>query len=365
MTRIQFNVLRNICGESLMFKPKYKYTDTLVELLTKIAAAREVILSSPLIPRWEVSLRKDAIIRSAHSSTSIEGNNLSLKQVSELAAGRKIMAARKDKQEVLNYLKVLEKLDEFAKDGIITEAVVRNIQKTLTHDTLEDPKDSGVYRSERNKYVVVGNKLTGEISFRPPSNRELLSLMKDYIKWLNSTGVNKLDPVIVAGIAHYEFVRIHPFVDGNGRTARIIAAIILRIRGFDTKQFFCLDDYYDMDRADYYHALGTVDPKKRDLTKWLEYFVQGVAVSISAVREKVARLSSERTRRKNKGQIALDERQMRIVEYINNNGSITIGKIASMFKITRQAALKEIDKMIKIEVVKRKGRAKASYYIMR
>ncbi|EKD28452.1 MAG: hypothetical protein ACD_79C00296G0009, partial [uncultured bacterium] len=94
-----------------MFKPKYRYTDKIVELLTKISAAREVILNSPLIPRWEVSLRKDAIIRSAHSSTSIEGNNLSLEQVSALAAGRKIMAKRKDKQEVLNYIKVLEKLD--------------------------------------------------------------------------------------------------------------------------------------------------------------------------------------------------------------------------------------------------------------
>lgn len=75
-----------------MFQPKFSYTDKIVELLTKIAAAREVILNSPLIPRWEVSLRKDAIIRSAHSSTSIEGNNLSLEQVSALAAGRKIMS---------------------------------------------------------------------------------------------------------------------------------------------------------------------------------------------------------------------------------------------------------------------------------
>lgn len=345
-----------------MFQPKYSYTDKIVELLTKISAAREVILNSPLIPRWEVSLRKDAIIRSAHSSTSIEGNNLSLDQVSALAEGRKIMARRKDRQEVLNYIKVLEKLDVLTKNGVITETVVKNIQKMLTVDTLDDPEDSGVYRSERNKYVVVGNRLTGEISFRPPSNKELPGLMKDYVQWANSAAAHKLNPIIMAGAAHYEFVRIHPFVDGNGRTARVIASLLLCVRGFDTKQFFCLDDYYDMDRKGYYQALKTVDPSKRDLTMWLEYFVEGVAVSITAVRERVVKLSSERARIKNKGQIALTERQMKIVEYINHAGKITVNEISKMFKITRQAALKEINKMIELEIIKREGHARASFY---
>jgi len=348
-----------------MFKPKYKYTDKIIELLTKIAAAREIILNSPLIPRWEVSLRKDAIIRSAHSSTSIEGNNLSLEQVSELAAGRKIMAKRRDKEEVLNYIKVLEKLDVLAKDGEVTEEVMKNIHQMLTVNTLEDAQDCGAYRCEKNKYVVVGNRLTGEISFRPPTNKELPQLMQDYVEWLNSVNTQKLDPVIFAGIAHYEFVRIHPFVDGNGRTARVIAAFILRIRGFDTKQFFCLDDYYDMDRNEYYQALRTVDPKKRDITKWLEYFVEGVAVSIDSVRERVVRLSSERARIKKKGQIALTERQMRIVEYINKNNQINTNDMTLLFKISRQAALKELGKMVKLGIVKREGQARASYYVLK
>ncbi|MGV8057024.1 MAG: Fic family protein [Smithellaceae bacterium] len=348
-----------------MFKPKFKYTDHMIGLLTRIAAAREVILNAPLIPRWEISLRRDAIIRSAHSSTSIEGNNLSLEQVSDLAAGRKIMAQRKDKEEVLNYIRALEKLDTLPQKGAITETVIKKIQKMLTVNTLEDSLDCGAYRSERNKYVVVGNRLTGEISFRPPANEELPGLMVDYIQWLNSDETRKLDPVVLAGIAHYEFVRIHPFVDGNGRTARVIAALILRVRGFDTKQFFCLDDYYDMDRSEYYKALRTVHTQKRDLTRWLEYFVEGVAVSIDAVRERVARLSIERIRTKKKGQIALSERQMRIVESIHKNGKISVSDLAGMFKITRQAALKEIGKMVAMEVVRREGQARASYYVMR
>jgi Fic family protein len=248
---------------------------------------------------------------------------------------------------------------------VVTEDVIKKIQFLLTKNTLEDEADCGLYRSERNKYVVVGNRLTGEISFRPPGNEDVPRLMQDFVKWLNADRSAALDPVVQAGIAHYEFVRIHPFVDGNGRTGRVIGALILRMRGFDSKQFFCLDDYYDMDRQEYYQALRTVDPVKRDMAGWIEYFIEGVAVSINAVRERVARLSVERTRAKKKGQIALTERQMRIVEFINANSRITISDIVSMFKISRQAALKEIGKLVELDVVKRKGQARASFYDMK
>ena len=120
-----------------------------------------------------------------------------------------------------------------------------------------------------------------------------------------------------------------------------------------------------MDRTEYYMALRAVHLQKRDLTRWLEYFVEGVAVSIDAVRERVARLSAERVRTKTKGQITLTERQMRIVEYINKNGKITVGDVATLFKISRQAALKEIGKLVALEIVRWEGRARASYYVMR
>src|SRR4030043_1828519 len=97
-----------------MFRPNFRYTDKIVNDLTQIAVARELILNSPLIPKWEITLRREAIIRSAHSSTSIEGNRLSLEQVSDLAHGREVMATRKDKQEVKNYLNVLERIDKLA-----------------------------------------------------------------------------------------------------------------------------------------------------------------------------------------------------------------------------------------------------------
>ncbi|MCG2717204.1 MAG: Fic family protein [Nanoarchaeota archaeon] len=344
-----------------MFKPRFRYTNKIVRLLTKISMAKEVILHSPLIPRWEVALRGEAIIHSAHSSTSIEGNRLSLEQVSNLAQGREVIATRKDKQEVLNYLKVLRNLGKISKENKISEKDILSIHRMLTKDTLENPSDCGTYRK---RYVVVENMLTGEVMFRPPKNEEVPKLIKNLIKWINSEEAKEIDPVIEAGITHYEFVRVHPFVDGNGRTARVLATLVLYKRDFDTKQFFCLDDYYDSDRQAYYQALQGVDQKRLDLTKWLKYFVEGVNVSIEVVKERVIRLGSERLKKTKRGQIALTERQMQIVEHINLNGKITNRDVRSMFKISDEGALKEIKKLLKLGVIKSRGKGRALHYVL-
>jgi len=343
----------------MMFKPNFRYTNKIVNNLLEISTAREVILNSPFIPKWEVTLRREAIIRNAHSSTAIEGNNLSLVQVSDIAQGREVMASRKDKQEVLNYLKVLENLGKITDGKKITQKDVLSIHRILTKETLENNSDCGKYR---NRYVVVGNRLTKEIIFKPPSNKDVPKLMKALVEWLNSEEAKELDSVIEAGIAHYEFVRIHPFVDGNGRTARVLATLILYLRGFDTKQFFCLDDYYDSDRQAYYKALQGVDQKTLDLTGWLEYFVKGVNISINTVKERVIRLSSERLRKTKRGQIALTERQMKIIEFINQNGRIRNRDIREMFDISNRAAMNEISKLLDMKVLRRIGKGRNTRY---
>lgn len=345
-----------------MFQPKFTYSNTIVRLLTRISSAREIILNSPLIPKWEVTLRREAVIQSAHSSTSIEGNRLSLEQVSALAHGREVMATRKDKQEVLNYLNVLENIDALTKKSSLSEQDILSIHRMVTKDALDNPDDCGAYR---NRYVVVANRLTRQVIFRPPDNEDVPVLIKDLVEWINMGEAKELDPVIEAGISHYEFVRIHPFVDGNGRTARVLATLILYLRGFDTKQFFCLDDYYDSDRQAYYTALRTVDQNTGDLTTWLEYFVEGVSVSIEVVKERVARLSSERLRKAARGQIALTERQMMIVEFINVHGAITNRNIREMFKISDRAALKEIRKLVDLKVIKSEGKGRSLQYILK
>lgn len=343
------------------FAPRFTISRRILANLTQIAAAREVIHHAYLVPKWEVELRKEALIRSAHSSTSIEGNRLSREQVSELAAGRKIMASRKDKQEVINYLHVLEHLPDYADGKRITERSVNKMQERITKDVLDDPRDCGAYR---NRQVFVGNRMTGEVTFMPPRADDVPEQMRQLIDWLGSKDADELDPVLVAGITHYELVRIHPFIDGNGRTARALASLVLLLRNFDIKRFFTLDDYYDSDRAAYYGTLQGVDSRKRDLTAWLEYFTVGVALSVNRVKERILRLSSEKLRKDKRGQIALTERQMRIIEELNLNGKISNREIRRMFKLSNRGAVDEINKLIGLGVVRSEGKGRSVHYIL-
>lgn len=344
-----------------MFEPNFTITNKIVKNLTFIAEARAIILNAPLVPKWEVSLRRDALLQSAHSSTAIEGNPLSLDEVIKLAEGREIMVRRKDKQEVLNYIEALEKIPDFAKLTPFVKQNILDIHKIVTKKTLENPKDEGVFR---DRQVVVGSKRTGEIIFTPPPTNQVPKLIDKFLDWFNSEQTKEIDPVIEAGIVHYEIVRIHPFVDGNGRTARVLATMTLYKRGFDAKRFFALDDYYDHDRPSYYAVLRNVDQKSLDLTKWLEYFTEGVAVSLKVVKDKVVGLSKNIKVLKEKGQIALTERQMKIVEWIIKQGQITNREVREMFSLSNRVALDEILKLIELKVIKQVGKGRSVHYVL-
>ncbi len=345
-----------------MFNPNFRYTNKIVNDLNLITEARTLILNAALVPKWEVALRREALLKNAHASTAIEGNPLSLEEVTALADGRNIMVRRKDKQEVLNYIEALDKIPDFSDKVSIKVRDLLEIHKIVTNETLDKPEDEGVFR---NCQVVVGNQMTGEIVFRPPEKEDVPKQVEEFLEWINSKEAERLNPVIEAGITHYELVRIHPFVDGNGRTARVMATLILYRRGFDAKRFFALDDYYDAQRRNYYEALKKVEQDTLDLTGWLEYFTEGVAISIKAVKDKVIGLSKNIKFLKDKGQIALDAKQTKIVEWAVKNNKIRSSDIQEMFNISRQAAYKIIKKLIQMGVFKKKGSGKATYYVLK
>jgi Fic family protein len=343
-----------------MFEPNFNYDDKIVKNLTFISKSQGIIMSVPYIPNWEVSLRKEAILRSAHSSTAIEGNPLTMEEVSALANGRDIMAKRKDKEEVLNYLETLDKIPEFGSRDPFTLNDLLEIHKVLTKNTLNNPEDEGILRN-RQVHVVNSN---GKTVFMPPQTDEVPVLIEDFLKWFNSSDLNEMDPVIIAGITHYELVRIHPFIDGNGRTARIMATLILYKRGFDLKRFFVLDDYYDQDRPSYYAVLKSIDQNTLDLTGWLEYFTEGVAVSIKTVKEKVIGLNNSFKLLEEKGQIAFDDKQIAIVERIVSKGQTTNSDIRSILGLGKTAVKNEFTKLVELGVINRIRKGRSTYYIL-
>ena len=348
------------------FNPKYTITDKILNNLTLVASAREIIEQSHLVPKWEAKLRRQALMRNTHSSTAIEGNKLTFEQVEALAAGKDVAATNKDKQEVLNYIEALEKIPTLTEKGKIRVADLLNIHGILTKDVMQNSVDSGVFR---NRQVFVGKKIFDgsvfkeEVEYMPPKTDEVPGLVKEFVDWLNMDKTWEINPVILAGIVHFEIARIHPFIDGNGRTARLLATLILYLSGFDHRRIFALDDYYDRDRKAYYAALKTVQAGNGDLTQWREYFATGVASSVQEAKEAILKLGAKGKRR-GREQISLTARQMQIVEYINAHGKITNRELQELFKISAQAVHKELTKLVELKVIQSAGEGRSLYYIL-
>jgi len=262
----------------------------------------------------------------------------------------------------LNYLKVLSHLENYLPKNTFSADLLLKIHKDLVKQALANSADEGIFR---NRAVVIGHRDEegrAIVTFRPPPASAVPDLIQSFVAWLSNPKTEQIHAVLVAGIAHYEFVRIHPFIDGNGRTARVIATLILFARGFDTRRFFALDDYYDSDRISYYDALKSVDPKNLDLTHWLEYFCEGVAFTVGRVREKIEQLGRGKRRSESDIQVSLTERQMNIVEAIGRSGKITSREMQAMFRISPQAVHKEMKKLLDQRVVRLVGKGRSAHY---
>ncbi|MBU0477959.1 MAG: Fic family protein [Candidatus Omnitrophica bacterium] len=350
----------------MAFNPRYTITEKILNNLTTIATAREVIEQAHLIPKWEASLRRQAKLRNTHSSTAIEGNKLTLEQVEALADGKNVIATDKDKKEVLNYLEALDTLHSITEKGKIKVADLLNVHRMVSKDVLRDNKHSGAFRDRQvfvGKRVFDGTGFKEEVEYMPPNTEDVPALVKEFITWLNAQKTWKTNPVLLAGITHYEIARIHPFIDGNGRTARLFAALILYLSGFDHRRLFALDDFYDRDRPAYYAALKTAQENNNDITLWLEYFTTGMAYSVNEVKETVLKLGAKK-KRVSKEQISLSEKQMKIVEFINTNGRVTNKDLQLLFDISAQAVHKELSKLLELKVIKSVGAGRSLHYIL-
>ena len=339
-----------------MFEPQFKYTDKIVKYIAQIASAKEIISNAKIIPLYDTKLKQDALIKSSHYSTSIEGNPLNLEEVKTLINNNQ-KPTTKAEQEVLNYFNVLNNLNKYS-DEIITKNTILSVHKDLTKDLLKNPEYEGKFRDTR---VFIGNLHTQKINYIPPDAYKVPGLIDELLDWLNNS-TDEMYPVIIAGILHYELVRIHPFVDGNGRTSRLMATLILSIHKFNIDNYFTLDEYYNQDRQAYVDALKSAD-KNHDLTNWLEYFCQGVLYSIDKVKSEVLKLDQITSKYNNT--IELTPNEISVLTLLEEKKHIQNKDIQEMLNISPQASYKIIRKLKNKELIKSTGKGRNTEYNLR
>lgn len=257
------------------FQPKFTITHAITAALTRIERARGFLEAATLSEEWVREMGEWALVLEAHHTTHIEGTQLSLDQAERLLAGEAVPEADPDdKRELLNYRRAFEFVSEYLDSGApITEGLVREIHKRLVEGVRGGKAAPGEYRRVQN-YVV--NSATGEVIYTPPPAHDVPVRMAELIAWLNQPEP-AAHPVLVSGVAQFDLVHIHPFLDGNGRTSRLLSTLCLYRTGYDFKRLFAISEYYDRDRAAFYGAIQSVREHDMDMTGWLEYFVGGLA----------------------------------------------------------------------------------------
>jgi len=270
--------------ENISFNPKFTITNGITAGLTLIERARGFLEAATLSENWVREMGNRALVLEAHHTTHIEGTRLTLEQAERLWQGDSVPEADpNDARELLNYRKAFDFVSEYLESGDpITEGLVREIHKRLAQGVRGGSAAPGEYRKIQN-YVV--NSATGETVYTPPPAHDVPILMSELVDWLNREEEDT-HPVLVSGIAQFQLVHIHPFLDGNGRTSRLLSTLCLYRSGYDFKRLFTISDYYDRDRGSFYHAIQSVRESGMDMTGWLEFFVEGLSTQLAEVRER-------------------------------------------------------------------------------
>ncbi|NOT31519.1 MAG: Fic family protein [Planctomycetes bacterium] len=305
-------------------RPRFTTSHAITAALTKIERARGFLEAAKLSEEWLRRMGERALLLEAHHTTHIEGSHLTLEQSERLLAGKSVPEADpEDARELLNYRTAFEFVSAWLGEvAPITEALVREIHRNLVTGVRGGAAAPGEYRRVQN-YVV--NATTGKPVYTPPPPLDVPIQMRELVEWLNTE--REVHPVLVSGVAQFQLVHVHPFLDGNGRTSRLLSTLCLYRAGYDFKRLFTLSEFYDRDRPAFYRAIQSVRERDMNLTGWLEFFTNGLATQLTEVQqrgERIIRLDVLSRRHK------LSERQSAALGHALEHGKLTLQDYVSL-----------------------------------
>jgi len=328
-----------------MFKPNFSITGRLASILMELEGLRQVINLLPIGPRLLTSLRESAQLESIHYSTMIEGNRLTQEEITKTLEEKEVFIGReRDQKEVWGYYQALafvEKIEQNNnKKNKITEEHIKKIHSLVMNDTNKNKKHHE-YRTVQN---VIREGHSGAIVYLPPESADVPLLMKDLVTWLHENQATLPTPIIAA-IAHYQFATVHPYIDGNGRTARLLTTLILRLSTYDLKGIYSLDHYYAQNLPAYYEALA-VGPShnyymgraQADITSWIEYFCAGMLSSFEKVKQQASQPGNKRKKDHSSMLRKLDTRQRMMLSLFQEQEKVTSHDVEKLLKIGARAA---------------------------
>ncbi|MEI8103383.1 MAG: Fic family protein [Candidatus Moraniibacteriota bacterium] len=339
-----------------MFHPKYTITNKLLGNIKRVAEIVTELNSRSFSKVVLLEMERRAREISAYSSTSIEGNPLPLTDVKRILKN-KPEYTRDSEKEVLNYNKALIELNELIKTEKVSLTIdwLEKIQKMVTDGLIE--KHRGGYI--RKEPVFVNDPRITQTIYWPPDHQDVAPLLNGLFEFLDKN-TQLIDPLILAGVFHKQFVVVHPFIDGNGRTARLATKVLLAHMGLDTFNLFSFENYYNQNVTRYFQEVGLLgnyyDLKDHiDFTSWLEYFTDGII-------DELLRVEKELEKETTSPETALKEYHQKIITHIKEKGFITDKDYSELTDRARPTRNLDFRKLIELGIIVKVGQSKATYY---
>lgn len=321
-------------------------TNEMLKYISEIEENRNSVISSPLSHTMTNRLRKNSKKKSSYASTKIEGNPLSEKQAEEAIESDERKHFLKPEQEVRNYFLALNYLEEKAKaKEKFSKELLFEVQKCVEKGAskekigLRGPMPPGVL-------FAVYDSQSRHPDYIPPEYKDVPELLDELVEYVNTT---KDHPLIVAAVVHYQLVTIHPFEDGNGRTARLLSGYVLDLNGYGFNGIGSLEEYFAYDVEEYYDSLqmdlpalyylGRNEPPHPEI--WFHYFLR----MVSLYSHRVCELSEKSGEENIKGSLSyLKEKEKELFLFLIDNykRAFTPIEISKAFSVTNKTIINRL-----------------------
>ncbi|MBI2342898.1 MAG: Fic family protein [Deltaproteobacteria bacterium] len=326
----------------IAWEPRYTLTAFIARQLMDIEAAKAVVEHTPLSPVAAAELRHKARVRSSHYSTQIEGNRLTLGEAKKVIENKPVRfhGRERDVSEVRNYWTALLRIEEWAvKEMELTEIMINRLHSIVMKGPHSKPSD---YRDGQN---VIRDSASGAMVYLPPQAHDVSGLMKAMVAWARKAERENLPVPLIAALVHYQFVTIHPYYDGNGRTARLLATFILHRGGYGLNGFFSLEEHHARDLETYYRLLATHPHHNyyegradADLTAWLTYFSKILAEVFAAAEKETKKYQKKKGLVEPAGLRKLDPRARVVLGLFAKQEIVTTNQVAKVLCLSERSA---------------------------
>lgn len=336
----------------------------LLDIISEIERKRGFLASLKLPKKFLDLLASETEKKEAYYSSHIEGAVTSL----EVALLHLNKPSRKDYgdeslQMIVNNRDALEYI-RAQNSKPFSHEMIYKLHKILVRNThKERPITIGAYR--KGPVYVVDNQ--GQVVYEGPPASDVMSMMDSYIQWMN--GAKEIHPLIKAALVHLYFVHVHPFDDGNGRSARALSNLLLMKQDYQFINLLAPSDYFDHHRSEYYRAIQNLEAHESDATFFILYYLKALAEQLKNVQHEIQKEKKVKDIRDLLGakvQAKLDKKQVKALQWmLEHPEAMTTKKYCKIGQCSDETARKDFNRLIEAGLIEKIGRGRTTGYILK